>query len=79
MKLTFMKVGKIPVAAIILIFVALTSFVLNKVYPGEYGFESPFIRGMFIGAILVYALYYVGIWVNAAIANRKDDTATGKA
>jgi hypothetical protein len=74
-----MKVGKVPVAAIILIFVALCSFVLNKIYPGEYGFESPFIRGIFIGAILVYALYYIDIWVKASAANRKENTISEKA
>lgn len=74
-----MKVGKVPVAAIILIFVALTSFVLNKIYPGEYGYESPFIRGIFIGAILVYALYYLNVWIKATDANRKEKSASEKA
>lgn len=74
-----MKVGKVLVAAIILIFVALASFVLNKIYPGEYGFESPFIRGLFVGAILVYALYYIDIRVKAVAGNRKDEKAAEEA
>lgn len=67
-----MKIGNLPVAPLILIIVGLTSFILNRVYPGEYGFESPFIRGMFLGAIMVYLLYYAGTWISAAIANRKE-------
>ncbi len=74
-----MKVGKIPVAAIILIGVALTSFILNKIYPGEYGYESPFIRGMFFGALMVYGLYYVNIWTKAVSADHKEKPAAEKA
>ena len=67
-----MKVGKLPVASIILIVLALTSFILQRIYPGEYKFDSPFIRGAFFGAILVYFLYYVNIWVTAYSNNKKE-------
>jgi len=66
-----MKVGKLPVASIILIVLALTSFILQRIYPGEYKFDSPFIRGAFFGAILVYFLYYLNIWITAA-TNKKE-------
>lgn len=68
-----MKIGKIPAAPIILIVLALTSFILQHVYPGEYGFDSPFISGAFFGAILVYLLYYIGIWSTAAVNNKNED------
>ncbi len=67
-----MKVGKIPVAPIILIVLALTSFILQRVYPGEYKFDSPFISGAFFGAILVYVLYYVNVWITASANNKKE-------
>jgi len=67
-----MKVGKIPVAPIILIVLVLTSLVLQQIYPGEYKFDSPFISGAFFGAILVYFLYYVNIWVTASANSKKE-------
>lgn len=67
-----MKVGKLPVAPIILIVLGLTSFILQRVYPGEYKFDSPFISGAFFGAILVYFLYYLNIWVTASANNKKE-------
>jgi 1-acyl-sn-glycerol-3-phosphate acyltransferase len=70
-----MKVGKVPVAAIIVIVIVLTSLVLNKIYPSQYGFESPFVRGAFFGAILVYFLYYLNIWVSASANIRKEEAA----
>ena len=70
-----MKVGKVPVASIILGVIILTSLVLNNIYPSQYGFESPFIRGAFFGAILVYFLYYLNIWVSARANNRKEEAA----
>jgi len=67
-----MKVGKLPVAPIVLIVFALTSFILQRIYPGEYKFDSPFINGAFFGAILVYFLYYVNIWISAYTNNKKE-------
>jgi hypothetical protein len=72
LKYFIMKVGKIPVASIIVGVLILASLVLNHFYPGQYGFESQFIRGAFLGAILVYLLYYVNIWVGAYTNNRKE-------
>jgi hypothetical protein len=67
-----MKVGKLPVAPIIMIALALTSFVLQRIYPGEYKFDSPFISGAFFWAILVYFLYYVNVWITASANNKKE-------
>jgi hypothetical protein len=68
-----MKIGKLPVAPIILIVLALTSLILQHIYPGEYGFDSPFIEGAFLGAMLVYLLYFIGLWVNASANNNVAD------
>jgi len=67
-----MKVGKIPVASIILLVLALSSFILQRVYPGQYNINSPFFEGAFFGAALVYLLYYLNIWITAYTNNRKE-------
>jgi hypothetical protein len=67
-----MKVGKIPVTSIILVVITLTALVLNKVYPGLYTFESPFIVGMFAGSFLVLFLYHLNLWIAPFLNNRKD-------
>lgn len=42
-----MKIGKFPVASIILLVLALTSFVMKRFYPGEYAIDSQFMDGAF--------------------------------
>jgi hypothetical protein len=66
-----MKVGKIPVAAIVLLVFCITRFVLAHFYPGQYNLESPFVEGCFFGAGLVYFLYYLNIWYTAWVNNKK--------
>jgi uncharacterized membrane protein len=73
LKYHIMKVGKIPVAPIIIIVLVLVSLILNHFYPGQYGFDSQFISGAFFGAVLVYLLYFINIWVGA-YANNHNDT-----
>jgi len=67
-----MKVGKIPVASIVVLVIALTSFIMQHIYPGQYNFDSPFFEGAFFGAALVYVLYYLNIWITAYTNSRKE-------
>jgi len=67
-----MKVGKIPVASIVLLVICLTCFILQRIYPGQYKFDSPFFGGAFFGAALVYLLYYMNIWITAYTNNKKE-------
>ena len=67
-----MKVGKIPVASIVLMILALTSFILQRIHPGQYKFDSPFIEGAFLGAILVYLVHYINIWLTAYVNYKKE-------
>ena len=67
-----MKVGKIPVASIVLLVICLTCFILQRIYPGQYKFDSPFIEGAFFGAGVVYLLYYINIWITAYTNNKKE-------
>jgi hypothetical protein len=74
-----MKIGKIPVASIMLIVIALVRITMNRFYPGQYTSESPFVTGMFFGGLLIFLLYYVNIFYIALmkIKSRKDDELTG--
>jgi hypothetical protein len=68
-----MKVGKIPVASIVLLvyFAAkiIASFSVNK------ALIRPWIDGAFIGALFVFGLYYLNIYLTAWLRNRKDSLA----
>ena len=66
-----MKVGKIPVASIVLLVIAIISYVMRHYYPAEYITNSSFIDGAFFGAALVYLLYYINIWITAYANSKK--------
>jgi uncharacterized membrane protein len=70
-----MKIGKFPIASIILLVLALISFVMKRFYPGEYAMESQFIDGAFFGAGLVLILYYVNIYYTAWVNNKSENKA----
>ncbi|WP_158996172.1 hypothetical protein [Mucilaginibacter sp. L196] len=70
-----MKVGKIPVASIVLIVIALVRITMNRFYPGQYTSESPFVTGMFFGAALIYLLYYVNIYYTAWVNSKSENKA----
>jgi hypothetical protein len=67
-----MKVGKIPVASIVLLIIAVICFIMQRIYPGQYKFDSPFFEGAFFGAGLVYILYYLNTWITAYTNSRKE-------
>ena len=67
-----MKVGKIPVASIVLLIFALLSVVMRYFYPGQYGSNSQFMDGAFFGAAVVYTLYYLQIYYTAWMNNRRE-------
>jgi len=74
-----MKIGKIPVASIMLIIIALVRITMNRFYPGQYTSDSPFVIGMFFGGLLIFLLYYINILYIALIKIklRKDAELTG--
>jgi len=74
-----MKIGKIPVASIMLIVIALVRITMNRFYPGQYTSESPFVTGMFFGGLLIFLLYYVNIFYTALmkIKSQKDAELSG--
>lgn len=66
-----MKVGKVPVAAIVLLIIGIIGYVMRHFYASQYAANSSFIDGAFFGATLVYLLYYVNIYYTAWANNRK--------
>lgn len=70
-----MKVGKLPVASIILVVITLTSLLLKLFYPAQVVVNSAFINGAFAGSLFVLGLYYVNIYYTAWTNNRKEAKA----
>ncbi len=67
-----MKVGKIPVASIVLIVYSLFNFVSKHYFAASYHAISPYIDGGMVGAMLVFGLYYTNIYITAWINNRRE-------
>ncbi|WP_157682116.1 hypothetical protein [Mucilaginibacter mallensis] len=70
-----MKVGKLPVASIILVVIMLTSLLLKFFYPAQAMVNSAFINGAFVGSLFVLGLYYVNIYYTAWTNNRREAKA----
>jgi hypothetical protein len=67
-----MKVGKIPVASIILLLFMVLGFVMKRVANGQYALDPHFINGAICGAAVVWGLYYVNIFYKAWANNKKE-------
>jgi hypothetical protein len=67
-----MKIGKIPIASIILIVYSLFNFVSKHYFPTSYNAISPYIDGGMVGAMLVFGLYYADIYITAWMNNRRE-------
>jgi uncharacterized membrane protein len=70
-----MKIGKFPIASVILLVLALISFVMKSFYPGEYAIDSQFMDGAFFGAGLVLILNYVNIYYTVWMNNKSENKA----
>ena len=71
-----MKVGRIPIAAIALLLVALIRYIAKLYYaPLEYAYTCFVLDGVLVGVVLCYLLYYANIYVSAWIKNRKEEKA----
>lgn len=73
-----MKIGKVPVASIVLLVLVATSLILNHIYPHQYGFDSPFMQGAAFAVIVFYILYYLNIFITAWSNNRKEKAEAQK-
>jgi len=63
-----MKIGQVPISSIVLLVLALTSYIMRHFYPAEYAIDSQFIEGAFFGVALIMLLHFFNIrytaWVN---------------
>ncbi len=67
-----MKVGKIPVASIILLIFFGATLIIKFFHPTKIATATPYLDGGMIGALLVYLLYYLNIFITASANNRKE-------
>jgi prolipoprotein diacylglyceryltransferase len=71
-----MKVGRIPIAAIALLLVALIRMIAKYYYPPqEYAYLCLILDGLLMGVVLCYILYYLNIYLFAWLKNRKEEKA----
>jgi len=70
-----MKVGKIPVAAIILLTYSLIRIVVTNFSSLNYPLVRPYLDGALAGALFVYMLYYLNIYFTAWLRNRREGMA----
>jgi len=71
-----MKIGRVPIAAVALLLVALIRMIA-KYYdpPQEYAYLCLILDGLLMGVVLCYLLYYANIYLSAWIKNRKEGKA----
>jgi hypothetical protein len=71
-----MKIGRIPIAAIALLLVALIRYIA-KLYYGltQYTYICFVLDGVLVGVLLCYLLYYVNIYISAWVKNRRENKA----
>ncbi|HEY2581813.1 MAG TPA: hypothetical protein VGI43_08405 [Mucilaginibacter sp.] len=68
-----MKIGSIPIAAITLLFVALTKYIVKNLFAASFSTIAPYLDGALMGILLVYLIYYANIYITAWIRNRKEE------
>lgn len=67
-----MKIGRIPLASVVLLVISLISFISKYFFASAYLSMKPYFDGALVGAMLVFGLYYVNIYVGAWLNNRKE-------
>jgi tryptophan-rich sensory protein len=71
-----MKIGRIPLASIVLLVISLIIFVSKYYFTSAYQSLKPYFDWALVGAMLVFGLYYANIFITAWMNNRKE--ALGK-
>ena len=73
-----MKIGSIPFAPVVLIAYGVLTFITKHYYAANYPHLAPYFDGALVGAMLVFILYYVNIYVSAWWHNRKEESFNSK-
>jgi len=66
-----MRVGKIPVASIVLLLLFGAKFILTRFFPERSATFDPMFTGIFEIAIVVFVIYYIRLFVKWAYNYRK--------
>jgi hypothetical protein len=69
-----MKSGKYPVASIVLLVMFGAKLTTKYLFPAKYEALIPVFDNILLAAVIIFALYYIRIWVGAWLANRKEET-----
>lgn len=71
-----MKVGRIPIAAVTLLLVALVRYIARfYAGPTQYAYTCFVLDGVLVGVLFCYLLYYANIYVSAWVKNRQENRA----
>jgi len=69
----YMKIGRIPIASIALLFVVLIRFIVKHFFSLYFFSISPYLDGALMGILLVYLLYYANIYISAWVKNKREE------
>jgi hypothetical protein len=70
-----MKIGRIPVAAIVLVIYGIAGFIIHQIYGASDKLPKAYLDGALVGAMFVFLLYYLNIYLTAWIRSRKEEVA----
>lgn len=69
-----MKIGKYPVASIVLLVVFGARLLVKLAFPDKLAAYDPIFDKVLIAALVIFSLYYIRIWVGAWLNNRREET-----
>lgn len=67
-----MKFRGIPLISIALVVICVANFIVHRLFSSAYSYYGPFMDGMLAGVLLLYALYFINIYVVAWQNNQKN-------
>ncbi|MDB4925872.1 hypothetical protein [Mucilaginibacter sp.] len=69
-----MRIGKYPVASIVLLIVFGARLFLKLAFPDKYLAYDPVFDKILMATLIIFTLYYIRIWVGAWLNNRREET-----
>ncbi|HEK21672.1 MULTISPECIES: hypothetical protein [unclassified Mucilaginibacter] len=71
-----MKISGIPVISIILLLGCAARLLVKVVFPHSAAFYAPFFDGFLVSALIFNLFYYVKIYLQARLNNRKEQQSS---
>ncbi|MDB5029469.1 hypothetical protein [Mucilaginibacter sp.] len=69
-----MKIGKYPVASLVLLVIFGAKLLVKLVFPDKYLAYYPIFDKVLMAALIIFTLYYIRVWVGAWLNNRREET-----